>query len=257
MLLNLLRLAVLFTGLVISSFQDWKTREIDDKIWIYMGAAGALITASDLILHWSFPLLILVSISIALAFLIGFAIYYLGLFGGADAKALLCIALVAPYTPKLVEPLLPSISPFYPITVFCNGLLLSLLIIPHNLLRNLFWKLQHRRKPLFELLDEPRHRKLLAILLCVKVRRNAVLKTPHYHSAEITLPNGKSQLIFTLTVREDEEEAELLRKMPAKEWVWASPAIPLLIFFTIGAAVALIIGDLAGAIAAYIVHLWC
>ncbi|HDI46216.1 MAG TPA: prepilin peptidase, partial [Candidatus Methanomethylia archaeon] len=128
MILDLLRLAVLFSGLTISSIQDWKTREIDDKIWVCMGIAGGMLTAADLAFQWSTPKLLLTAISIALAFIIGFSIYYLGLFGGADAKALLCIAAVTPYPPKLVEPILPSINPFFPITVFCNGLLLSLLI---------------------------------------------------------------------------------------------------------------------------------
>jgi len=256
MILDLLRLAVLFSGLAISSIQDWKTREIDDKIWVCMGIAGGMLTAADLAFQWSTSKLLLTAISIALAFIIGFSIYYLGLFGGADAKALLCIAVVTPYPPKLVEPILPSINPFFPITVFCNGLLLSLLIIPHNLLRNISWKLQHRELPFFKSLNEPGYKKLLALLICVKIKRELLFKTPHYHPAEITQPDGKAKLVFSITVKEDEEEQELLKKTPLEEWIWASPALPMLIFFTAGAVTALTVGDLAGAIAATITSLW-
>jgi len=83
--------------LTISSYEDIKTREVDDKIWIFFIPIGIIITLFEFFLKFiDFSYLILYFISILIAIIVSIIIYYSKLVGGADSKALITLSFLDP-----------------------------------------------------------------------------------------------------------------------------------------------------------------
>jgi len=112
--------------LTISSYEDFKTREVDDKIWLIFSPLGIIITLFEFFLKFiDFSYLILYFISIVITTIISIIIYYLKFVGGADSKALISISLLDPI--NLNE---NTIHPFTPIIVLMDTLI-TFLIVPN------------------------------------------------------------------------------------------------------------------------------
>src|SRR5690554_5172777 len=120
----LLSLAFLFYA----SWSDYKTREVTNRVWaVYAPTALILSVAEILIIEYD-PLskLALFGLSFGLTAAFAIILFYSGGFGGADSKALMCIALALPFsTETLFTPIFASgISPLsqtlFPLTIFTN-----------------------------------------------------------------------------------------------------------------------------------------
>jgi len=221
------RIAVIAAGMFYASYEDWVRREVDDKVWIVCGAIGGALTALDLASRWSLSLLTASAISIAISSGLAMALYYLGLYGGADAKAVMTISLGLPiyHAPRILHP-------FTGLASLSNGLLLSLGL----LIAFFFWNLQElaRGRRIFEGLEhEGAVRKLMAMFLGVRVR-NARRRRFWFPLEEER--DGRRFFKFGLFELE-------LREV---EWddCWLTPGIPLLIFITGGFLVYILAGDL-------------
>lgn len=98
-----------FLGSLISGIIDLKTTEIPDEIPYLMMGIGILVHGIESYLAWSY-LPILFSFIVGLSYLaFGFFMYYLGQWGGGDAKLLSGIGFLIPtlphkYIPKLYFP---------------------------------------------------------------------------------------------------------------------------------------------------------
>ena len=86
--------------LLICSYKDIKTREVDDRIWVFFIPIGIIIT-------------IIVSI----------IIYYSKFVGGADSKALISISFLDPINLNK-----NTIHPFTSIIILTNSYIISLII---------------------------------------------------------------------------------------------------------------------------------
>jgi len=209
-----------------ASYEDWIKREVDDEVWIICGAVGGMLTAFDLITKWNLSLFIAAAISIALSSGLAIAFYYFGLYGGADAKAVITISLALPiyYAPR-------SVHPFTGLASLSNGLLLSL-----GLLVALFlWNLQAlaRGRRIFEGFEHEKPvRKLIAMFLGVRMK-NAKEKKFWFPLEEEK--NGRRFFKFGLFELEVEEVK--------RDDCWLTPGIPLLIFITGGFIAYILIGD--------------
>ncbi len=128
-LLDITRLVVGTTILSYASYIDIKTRRASNMLWVIMGSVGAILlviqyltvpAAFDKIFY-----LIFIPIMIALMYIF----FQLRLiFGGADAKAIMALAILVPLEPSIFEfPLLSSFMPFSWI-ILSNSVLLFLLI---------------------------------------------------------------------------------------------------------------------------------
>lgn len=115
-MIYLLKALLIAIALTYASFQDIKTREIDDRVWLLVIPLGAILTAIEIFTTPGYPLL-LSGLSIILSVILALALFYAGLYGGADAKALIAIAATLP-----LPPYTQFISPFYPLAVFGNAL---------------------------------------------------------------------------------------------------------------------------------------
>ncbi|HDJ26425.1 MAG TPA: hypothetical protein ENF34_03830 [Candidatus Bathyarchaeota archaeon] len=231
--------------LLSASIFDLRNREIPDKVWLIPAPISALLTAVRLLLKPE--LAISVAISICLSALIGIAIYFSGLMGGADAKAIVFISISVPTYEQ--APIL-ALHPFVPLATFSNALLATIAVPFLMLARNLAWKIKTGRR-LFEGLEASRLSKMLAPLVGYKVRAEELGEARFLFPMEDVVDEGgavKRRLVLTVRVGQEEELSErvleAVRKGLISDYVWVSPGLPLLIFMALGYLLALALGDL-------------
>jgi preflagellin peptidase FlaK len=129
-----LRKALCLIMLTISSYEDFKTREVDDRIWLIFSPIGILITLIEYFFKFiDFSYLILYFISILITTIISIIIYYSKFVGGADSKALISISFLDPINLNK-----NIIHPFVPIIVLTNSCIISLIIPLFLFTYNLF-----------------------------------------------------------------------------------------------------------------------
>jgi preflagellin peptidase FlaK len=212
--------------LLLTSYLDMKAREVPDKVWIIFGAIGVGLQIYEVEVQVTQLVFLLVAIVLAAA--IGMGIFFAGLYGGADGKALVVLAVLVPYFSPRV-----GIYPIAPLIVLTNGILLSMLLPVALVLLNAYRVLTGKR--IFDGFSEPLHRKVLASFLGYKSTgkpRNfqfSMEKKTIYEGSE----KGKR---FDFGLMQDNFESA--------PGTWVTPGIPLLVFFTAGFFVLLFYGDL-------------
>ena len=128
--IDIIRFITGFSILFYASYTDIKTRMAPNILWIIMGSIGTVLIFVQFLLNGfgeQVLYLIFIPIMIGLVYLF----FQLRLiFGGADAKALMTIAILTPFQPFQIlssYPLHPSFMPFSWI-IFSNSIILFLLI---------------------------------------------------------------------------------------------------------------------------------
>ncbi|MFC5278803.1 A24 family peptidase [Halorubrum rubrum] len=120
-----------------AAVRDVWTRRLPNRIWPPLYAFGALLLLWDAALLFRFAgldgRLFLVRAAVSLLFVapLGYAFWYLGAFGGADAKALIALAIVFPTFPSyevagLSLPLVETALGVFSLTILTNTVLLGL-----------------------------------------------------------------------------------------------------------------------------------
>jgi prepilin signal peptidase PulO-like enzyme (type II secretory pathway) len=234
---------------VVGSVSDFKTREVDDKVWWVYGPSGAALTVTRLVVDPS--LLLLTGISVGIAFLISMGLLYFGLTGGADAKAIICLGITLPLPPSSWQPLMGFVHPFFPVVVVMMGFICSGLIAVWFGIINFasYVKSGHR---MFEGLEhESGMRKALAFISGYPTHfSNLQSKFYLYPIEEITGAGPSTRRMFKFLVDAESDRDKLvstfLEKLGATGFqglVWVTPGLPLLFFILIALAIALVIGD--------------
>ena len=248
------RIILCLSFLIYASWSDYKTREVSNKVWVILGPLSLVLTGSQFLVYSPQPLEFLIQYVLSFAITSGLAIavFYVGGFGGADAKALMCIALALPVYPNnLFSQPTGFISPIFPMTIFTNSVLLGALSVFYALFRNIFWKARNRRDIFEGLENESFVRKILAILSGYKINISK-LKMGHTYPLEDVEVNDDGAIKRKLLVFPDYEEREeiitrIIKNVENETIVaglWATPGLPLLIFITAGLIISLFYGDL-------------
>jgi len=252
-ILSWTRIIISLIFLVYASWSDFKTREVSNNVWIVFAPTAFLLTFAQFLL---FPpigdmlqSMIYYGISLVITSVFSIALFYVGAFGGADAKALICIALAIP-EPSLIEPLSGFVSFIFPITVFSNGVIVAALSVFYALIRNLWRKIAGQK--LFEDFEsESFGRKALALLCGYKVSVADLEKSFLYPLEDFqTTQQGETKRRLLLFPKDENREEIVERIIKAKNegklqnMVWATPGLPMLIFITIGLILALTVGDI-------------
>ncbi|RJQ29537.1 peptidase [Candidatus Parcubacteria bacterium] len=202
----------------IATASDIKKREINDIIWVVFGAIGAILIPFTGNLNDE---LLKIGISMIVA-PIAIIIWRFGLFGGADAFALIALAVLAPNMTLVGG----TITPF---TVLTNAVLLSVVPMFINAVRNVI--LIARKIDIFEGFDETKRRKILAMFIGYRAAN------PKF-GFSIERKNGKHKKL-NLSFQHAEYAA-----FCEKKDTWITPGVPYMIFIFAGFVIQLIYGDI-------------
>jgi len=245
------RVIVVFFFLLYASWSDIKSREVSNKVWALFGPIGLTLTLLHIHLTKSYLRLGDLGLSFLIATILAVALFYLGFFGGADAKALICLSMSLPYYPNEVFNSVFDFIPFLPVSVFINAVLSSVLVAFYALLRNIVWA--GSGKSLFEGLEsEPLSKKFMSLITGYKVKASDLENKFYLYPTEKIeeTQEGEIKRSFQVFVSaEADREANVTKIMEFSRKgllndVWATPGLPFLVFITIGLVVTLFFGDL-------------
>lgn len=244
--LEALRVLFSVTMLGYTSWNDLKTREVSELTWVVFGALGLALDLYE-VAAGRVPPLALVS-AVFFSTCLSFALFYFGLFGGADFFAFIALTVLHPMPPRLIKPALGVVSVIYPLTVFSNSALAgassALFLLAGNLLE------AARGMPLFEGHEtESPWRKLVVLFSGMRVRLDAVRGPPFQYPHEIPVGEEGAARRFVLMpkIMDDEEAVEVFRRLrrAGVTEVWVSHTLPFLVFIALGYLAALLLGDVA------------
>jgi len=247
------RIILCLSFLIYAAWSDYKTREVSNKVWAILGPLALALTGFQFLFYSSEPLQLIISyvLSFAITSGLAIAIFYAGGFGGADAKALMCIALALPVYPSHLLPRPTGfVSPLFPTTIFTNSVLLGALSVFYALVRNLLWKLGNKGGIFEGLETESLGRKILALFSGYKISVSQLKKGFMYplEDVEVSKESVKRKLlVFPKDEERDEIVARILENVGNEKLeggVWVTPGLPLLIHITIGLLIALFYGDI-------------
>ncbi len=248
--LNLLAFITSLIFIGYSAYSDFRIREVPDKVWILYLPIAAIIFCIRIFMEPK--LLPIFLVSIIATVIISFLTFYLGLFGGADFKAFVCLSIALPAPPFQFKLLLVSINPLFPVTIFYNAYLFSILMVFYALIRNLNWKIRNGRELFQGYREESISKKVLALLTGYKTGFKALKEKIYLYPMEEASKSeeGSHQRRLKLFIDAEADRNELIENLgkilrgDEKEEVWVTPGIPLLVFALAALIFSALIGDL-------------
>jgi preflagellin peptidase FlaK len=254
---DLARSATALVFLAYASWSDYKTREVTNEVWLLFGPVAFALTTAELLLYNGSNLFLYAA---CFGLTTGFAVmlFYSGGFGGADSKALMCLALALPFYPTgLLTPLTGEISvisrSFFPISVFTDSVLFAAFTAVALLFYNLVQRLT-TREDLFQAdhKKESIGKKILVMLTGYKTPIEELKAKWHVYPMEDIKRdeqgNSRRRLIVLPREQERTEIVERLddaiKRQTIGDKVWATPGLPMLIFILAGLVATLFFGDI-------------
>lgn len=241
-IVEILKILICLPFLLYSCYLDVKTRRVTNTLWPKMLGAASILILYDLY-RSGIGYLGMTVLSAVIIFIFVYLLFRLNLFGGADAKILIIIAIIIPVYPVfstfgLQLPLwgLPPI-PFFAYTVFSNSVVLTI-IVPLGMAA---YNLLHT--PIREILEKPSYifigykspiSKLkghIKLMEEFNVKRNSVMF--RFRRSGVKIDND---VIKQLT--------KAYKKELIGDTVWVTPGIPFMIPITAGFITAVIYGDI-------------
>ena len=256
-----LQVFVSLAFLLYASWSDLKTREVSNMVWVFFAPLGLALTLANAFsdadpytkLDWF-------GISVGITSALAVVLFYAGAYGGADAKALICLSLALPFYPTSFMMGFASYSPIFPLTVFSNAVIIAALSVVYVLLRNVFWR-QRTGKRFFEgFKEESKGRKLLTLLSGYKISVEKLEESEFLYPLEDIQfsETGETKRKLLVFPKDEEREGIVQRVVAAAkegkniDWVWATPGLPMLVFITVGLIIALVLGDFVWIILSYL-----
>lgn len=230
-----------------SAYSDLRIREVSDRVWMaYLPVALVVLFFRIILIP---HMLVVPIVSVLVTTSLSFLASYLGLFGGADAKALICLGVTFPTYPQFVKPLLTISNPLFPLAVLYNGYLFSLSTVFYVVMKNLSWKYKTGRSLFENHEDAALFTKIATFVTGYRTDfRTLKEKVYLYPMEEVSRSNDGSSRILRLFTHADIERGDLLRDLAEHlkdgEEVWVTPGIPLLVFLLMGLISTVFIGDI-------------
>ncbi|MFQ5920515.1 MAG: prepilin peptidase [Nitrososphaerales archaeon] len=215
------RIIIALSMLAVASFMDLKKREVHDMVWIAFGSAGALMYVIQPIQNLNlFPLIFGSAVTLVIAYLA----YRMGLFGGADALALVALVVIIPSY--------DGTNMFHgiaPMTILTNAAILASLSVVANVVRNAVSIA--RGVPLFAGFEESGSKKILAFILGYKASRPAFA-----YQIEVQAASGK-KFDFSLKHAENSDYC-------TKPGSWVMSGLPFIVYMLGGLVSMVLVGDI-------------
>lgn len=228
-LLLLTKFSIVLAFLIYACKLDLESRIVPNKVWKYMLIFSLPFTFVEIYTSFDFLFIIYTTITLLLAY----SIYLMKLFGGADAKAIMCLAVIFPLYPD------PIFSISKGLNVGLSALSNSVIFVP-ALVTFFFIK---------NFIKDPK----------------GFFRTPFYYFVGYKLDVDKIRFHYVLETVEGEKIKRLRKGLEASEEilkrlknfgvkeVWVTPALPFLVFITFGYVATFIFGDLLVYIVANII----
>lgn len=249
MLLDCSRVLISLIFLIYGSWSDLKTREISNWVWTIFAPLAFILTtlqyglfAQDLLYYYVLSFIVVLALSLVL--------FYTGGFGGADAKALICLSLALPYYPiYFLKSPLGSVLPIFPLSVFIDSVFLASFSVVYVLFRSVSWKYRNKKKMFEGFEKESLGRKIVVLLSGHKVsitelkKKNYVFPLEDFGKSEdkrrlIAIPNDDEREKIVSRLIEAEQSGQI------QDDIWATPGLPMLVFITAGLIITLVFGDI-------------
>ncbi|MCA2004102.1 MAG: hypothetical protein LDL06_05000 [Candidatus Nitrosotenuis sp.] len=184
-----------------AAFSDVRQRKIHDIVWLVFGGTGAILYAVE-------PPDLMNMVSMIVGIGMACTFWFLRLYAGADALALVSLSVILPTYHGIIIPLS---------VVLIATAISAIYGVIYNVAANSKTFLNHKK--IFEEFDEPIHRKLAAFFLIHKKAKNEKFVFP---AERIVLERRK----FRFRYDPDDEFS--------KDEAYVSLAMPLTLFFLIG-----------------------
>ncbi|KYH40794.1 MAG: peptidase A24B, FlaK domain-containing protein, partial [Candidatus Bathyarchaeota archaeon B63] len=175
---------------------------------------------------------------------ISLSLFYAGFFGGADAKALICLSIAIPMYPAVSPARRSALIPLFPVAVLVNAVLASSVLVLAILSHNLVMYARIRGEMFRGLEHEPLWKKMLVFTAGIKVDLEKIMSGLHYIPMEYLTRGEGGEVTRHIRISPSLEGAGFEELSEIQGQVWATPGLPFLIFITIGFLVALLFGDL-------------
>lgn len=256
-LLDSLRLSLCLTFLSIASIYDLKFREVPDLVWIISAPVGLALSIASLVLSgtnqisemivWIMTLIVVSGLSLAL--------FYSGLWGGADAKAMICLAISMPprlnieFIKPIFEQRSQNVFPLpIPISTLNNSVLAAALLTAAMSLRNLI-DLARSGGRIFEGLEKTSLlKKALAFTTGYRVKAEKLRSGKHHYMImeEFSMEGDgsfkRNLKILRILGANDETKSKIPEGINGK--IWVTPALPFLLFMEAGLIITVFLGDI-------------
>jgi preflagellin peptidase FlaK len=250
--IDLAALIVSLGVLVVASLSDLKTREVSNRFWIIYAPVAAVLFLMRIVFAPDVAVILLVSAGATIV--VAFLLFQFGAMGGADSKALMCIALALPVAPVYLSPLWQAPFIFYPfpIAILVNSFLLSISMMFILLGKNLLSR-SSAGKGLFQGFEkESILRKAFVLLTSYKTSFNVLQSSAHLYPAEqVVVVDSRPVRHLHLVSSVEEERDKLVAGLEGyksqglfSDGVWVTPGLPHLVFITASLPVTVVIGDL-------------
>ena len=229
--IRVIRFFIVFAFLIYACKLDIESRIVPNMVWKWMLVAVLPLTVAEIYLIRdliSTYVILFAMLQLLVVFALSYAFYLLRAFGGADAKALICLALIFPFYPTVDGlPLLNTGFGIFAFATLSNSVIAAPAIAFMYFIRNLI------REGIGEFRFSP-----LYYFVGVRVDSSRIPK--HHYLLEYIDENGK----VVRVKRAVEPDDELLERVKKLDKVWVTPALPFLVFITVGYTMAALIGDI-------------
>lgn len=243
-MIEMVKILLCMPFLIYACYSDIKSRRVANQVWILMLAVFSPFILYEIITY-GLSYLLLIGISFAIIFVFVYVLFYAGAFGGADAKALMTLAIIFPAYPAIMIwditfPLegIPVIN-LFTMTLFGNSVLLTVIVPIGLFLYNL------TRPKLSETLKKP-------YFMFIGYRCDVDKLGEQKHVRLLETMEEKDGVVMTRYSRGggniDEEAIKSIRSYADSgkigNKVWVTPGLPFMIPITAGFLTAIFYGDL-------------
>ncbi len=229
--LTILKIAIGTVVLFHAAYLDIKKREIEEWHWVFLAVVGFVHALYLSISFQSFRPIIFTAIVFLLMFGLALLLFYLGLFGGGDGKILMGLGA-----------LLPSLAGkeyafgLFPVSVFDNALIISVLLPIVILFYNLFKKDFPREY------DSGNLKKILAMTIGYRIKTENL--SDKFYPLEEFKDGQRSIRLFIGDLDFDVAKYKKELKQKRIKDLWVTPGLPFIVPITVGYFVAVFYGDI-------------
>ncbi|MCE7742786.1 MAG: prepilin peptidase [Candidatus Heimdallarchaeota archaeon] len=248
-----IQVSVVILCLVFGSVMDLLKREVSDIPWIVMAITGVL--TSIFLIIWSEDpkkVGIMFGFNVGIGIVLGLLLYYTGVMGGADAKAIMALSFNTPIYIFSFEFLTQGVYTIIPpvFNTFFNWLLVMVIFYPLPLLfYNLF--LKARGKKLFENTNANFASKILMMISGYLIStEKAVNRHDIVYSEEYDKESKKWNIKHFMQVVEVEEEEKFKKEVEediqktGRKKIWVKVLPPGIVFLLFGYIINIFLGNI-------------